>query len=120
MGGCRRSLLIWLSGSLDVDPPSGHPDGVAQTNDLWNEWRRLIRTASPDPLEVARLASSFERYFDAVKTEAVKAARASGHSWEEVSAALGTSRQSAWERYRCAERVRTSKWWPVPLDGPIT
>jgi DNA invertase Pin-like site-specific DNA recombinase len=93
---------------------------MAQTDDLWNHWRRLTRTMSPDPLEVAKLASTFERYFDAVKTEAVKAARAAGHSWEEVSATLGTSRQSAWERYRSAERVRKSKWWPVPLEGPIT
>ena len=82
---------------------------------LWSEWRRLTKTASPNPLEVAQLASTFERYFDAVKTEAVKAARAAGHSWEEIAGTLGTSRQSAWERYRLAERVRKGHWWPVPL-----
>ena len=85
--------------------------------DLWQQWRRLTKSASPDPLEVAKLASTFERYFDAVKTEAVKAARKSGHSWEEVAATLGTSRQSAWQRYRLAERTRTGRWWPVPLPG---
>ena len=88
-----------------------------QRDELWTEWRRLTKTASPDPLEVAKLASTFERYFDAVKTEAVKAARADGHSWEEIATTLGTSRQSAWERYRLAERVRKSHWWPVPLGG---
>jgi DNA invertase Pin-like site-specific DNA recombinase len=68
---------------------------------------------------VARLASTFERYFDAVKTEAVKAARASGHSWEVVASTLGTSRQSAWERYRNAQRAKTARWWPVPLPRPM-
>ena len=90
---------------------------MAGNDDLWNEWRRLTRIEAPDPLEVAKLASTFERYFDAVKTEAVKAARAAGHSWEDVAAALGTSRQSAWERYRLAERVRNARWWPVPTTG---
>ena len=84
-------------------------------DELWNEWRRLTKTPSPDPLDVAKLASTFERYFDAVKTEAVKAARSAGHSWEDIAATLGTSRQSAWERYRLAERVRKGHWWPVPL-----
>ena len=90
---------------------------VSATDDLWQQWRRLTKSASPDPLEVAKLASTFERYFDAVNTEAVKAARKSGHSWEEVAATLGTSRQSAWERYRMAERSRSGRWWPVAFPG---
>jgi hypothetical protein len=105
-----------LSGALDNTHSSGDPDGVEPEHDLWNEWRRLLRQQSPDPLEVAKLASTFERYFDAVKTEAVKAARAAGVSWEEIATSLGTSRQSAWERYRRAESIRKSRWWPVPLQ----
>ena len=88
---------------------------MSDTSDLWREWQRLTKSASPDPLEVAKLAATFERYFDAVKTEAVKAARASGHSWEVVASTLGTSRQSAWECYRMAERTRSGRWWPVPF-----
>ena len=91
---------------------------MADEDELWAEWRRLTKSESPDPLEVARLASTFERYFDAVKTEAVKAARATGHTWEEVASTLGTSRQSAWERYRMAERVKTGRWWPVRMPDP--
>src|SRR2546423_308815 len=97
---------------------SGRPDIVATANEMWARWRRLTKSGSPDPLEVASLAAMFERYFDAVKTEAVKAARASGHSWEEVAATLGTSRQSAWERYRNAERARSARWWPGPMPNP--
>jgi hypothetical protein len=77
----------------------------------------MIRQASPEPLEVAKMASTFERYFDAVKTEAVKAARKAGHSWEEIASTLGTSRQSAWERYRRAESLQRSRWWPVPMES---
>lgn len=73
---------------------------MEEPKDLWRQWQRLIAGAEPDPLEVARVASAFERYFDAAKTQAVKAARASGSSWEDVARAVGTSRQSAWERYR--------------------
>jgi len=88
---------------------------MADADELWTQWRRLTKSDAPDPLQVARLASTFERYFDAVKTEAVKAARASGHTWEEVASTLGTSRQSAWERYRTGERAKTARWWPVPV-----
>jgi hypothetical protein len=91
---------------------------VTSGDELWVKWRQLMKRESPDPLEVATLAATFERYFDAVKTEAVKAARASGHSWEDVAATLGTSRQSAWERYRNAERARTARWWPIPMPQP--
>jgi len=91
---------------------------MADPDALWAQWRRLTKSDAPDPLEVARLASTFERYFDAVKTEAVKAARASGHTWEDVASTLGTSRQSAWERYRIGERVKTARWWQVPVPQP--
>jgi hypothetical protein len=76
----------------------------------WREWLRLSRAQDSDPLEIVRVASMFERYFDAVKTEAVKTAKATGHSWEEISTLLGVSRQSAWERYRRAERVKSGDW----------
>jgi hypothetical protein len=88
---------------------------------MWQQWQRLLNSGSADPLEVAQLASTFERYFDTVKTEAVKAARASGHSWEELAQSLGTTRQSAWERYRRLEKMKSSQWlsagslYPKPL-----
>lgn len=66
---------------------------------MWLEWRRLLAEPAPDALAIARLATTFSRYFDKVKTEAVRASRAEGRSWDEVADAVGTSRQSAWERY---------------------
>ena len=63
---------------------------VTSGDDLWKRWRQLTKSESPDPLEVARVAATFERYFDAVKTEAVKAARASGRTWEDVANTLET------------------------------
>jgi hypothetical protein len=106
----RQDRLTWLSRQVILTD-------VNETDDLWARWRRLIRQSAPDPLEVAKMASTFERYFDAVKTEAVKAARGAGHSWEEIASTLGTSRQSAWERYRRAESLRKSRWWPVSMPG---
>ena len=91
---------------------------MSDADDLWAQWRKLTRSSSPDPLEVAKLATTFERYFDAIKTEAVRAARASGHSWEEVASTLGTSRQSSWERYRRAERTQGAPSWPLSLLDP--
>lgn len=73
---------------------------------MWAEWRQLLTGPEVDELEIARLAATFGRYFDRVKTEAVRVARASGRSWDEVAQAIGTTRQSAWERYRREERAR--------------
>ena len=87
-----------------------------ETERLWRRWRKALASEQPEPLEVARMAYAFERYFDVVKTEAVRAARKSGRSWDEVGDAIGTTRQSAWERYRRNERVRgskTLKLWPA-------
>jgi hypothetical protein len=80
-----------------------------ESADLWRQWQHMIASAEPDPLAVARMASTFERYFDSVKTEAVRAARATGHSWEDVARAVGTTRQSAWQRYRWEQDVRAGK-----------
>jgi hypothetical protein len=72
---------------------------MADADEMWLEWRRRLAEPAPDALAIARLATTFSQYFDKVKTEAVRAARAEGRSWEEIADAVGTSRQSAWERY---------------------
>lgn len=49
----------------------------------------------------AQLAAS---QADRTLETAVSAARAAGHSWEQIGDALGTSRQAAWERFRRLEK----------------
>jgi hypothetical protein len=51
------------------------------------------------PLEGIREARGVERALDKLLREQVHQARAAGCSWTEVGAALGTSKQAAWERF---------------------
>jgi hypothetical protein len=85
----------------------------------WEQWENAIAHIEDDPLQVIRTAAMFERYFDAAKSEAVKVARGSGLSWEEISAALGVAKQSAWQRYRQVERlVRTPQFEVANPEPP--
>ncbi len=65
----------------------------------WDQWEDVIRRPDPDPLEVLRAAGMYQRYLFEVQDKAVKAARAQGHTWEEIAQAVGTTRQAAWQRY---------------------
>ena len=53
-----------------------------------------------DPLRVLREVAKYQRYLSAIEDQAVKAARSSGHTWEEIARAVGNSRQAAWKRWR--------------------
>lgn len=57
----------------------------------WQEHPALV--AVHDACEASKTA-------DQELARAVSAARAAGYSWENVAAALGMARQSAWERFR--------------------
>lgn len=65
----------------------------------WEAWERLIRSSDPDPMEVIRLAGTYQRYLFEVQDKAVRAARAQGRTWEEIGEAVGTTRQAAWQRF---------------------
>ena len=52
-----------------------------------------------DPLEALRELALCNSELDRLRREAVEAAREQGASWEQVGAALGMTRQSAWEFY---------------------
>jgi hypothetical protein len=54
---------------------------------------------STDPLTVIHDISSVVRAMEPPLRAAVRLARMQGHTWEEIGKALGTSRQSAWERF---------------------
>jgi hypothetical protein len=51
------------------------------------------------PLDAVAEASRAARAVEKLLRESVARARAQGCSWTEIGQALGTSRQSAWERF---------------------
>lgn len=75
----------------------------------WEVWDRLIHEGDPNPLEVLRAASQFQRYFEAVQGAAVRAARSEDSTWEEIGQALGVSRQAAWERFATSDHEQLRK-----------
>lgn len=81
------------------------------TKDLsaWQAWDQLVHDGDPNPLEILRGASQFQRYFDAVQGAAVKAARGEGSTWDEIGQAIGVSRQAAWERFATSEHEQLRK-----------
>ncbi|MGO8863621.1 MAG: hypothetical protein ACLQRH_23090 [Acidimicrobiales bacterium] len=64
----------------------------------WERWEALRTSADPDPMEVLAAIASFQQYFKAIERQAIQAARAQGHSWQEIGTILGKSKQSVWER----------------------
>src|SRR3989442_7360695 len=66
----------------------------------WDRWQTLAADPAADPLEILRAATTFLRYFYAVQSRAVAAARAGGHTWEDIADAVGRTRQAAWQRWR--------------------
>lgn len=68
-------------------------------------WRRLAaRGGRPDEADEALAALSdigvVRRILDQAELAAVRTARQHGKSWAEIATHLGTTRQSAWERWR--------------------
>lgn len=93
----------------------------------WDEWHRVVGDPESGPLDVLRAVGTYQRYLAAVEQAAAKAARAGGHTWEEIGEAIGVSRQSAWQRLRAVRESRELhtgvhglEGAPVPLWGPPT
>ena len=60
----------------------------------------LLENALPtDPLAALRRLTENEQAMELLRYDMVKRARRDGRSWEEIAAALGISRQSAWQYY---------------------
>lgn len=54
---------------------------------------------SVDPLEALRELAEGEAELDRLRLDRVRVARERGASWDEIGAALGMSKQSAWEYF---------------------
>jgi hypothetical protein len=61
---------------------------------------RDLQGADGDPIRALEVVARYQRLLQEVATRAVTISRRMGKSWEEVAAALGTTRQAAWQRYR--------------------
>lgn len=72
---------------------------------VWDRWEEAISAEAADPLEVIALAGMYHRYLAAVEEQAVRTARQRGASWQEIADAAGTSRQSAWEKWKAVQRL---------------
>jgi hypothetical protein len=61
-----------------------------------------------DPVEALRELTRGEEELERVRRDRVRAARDAGVSWDRIGAALGMSRQAAWEYYNrdLRERLR--------------
>jgi hypothetical protein len=66
----------------------------------WEAWQQLIGREDVDALEVMAMAAMYERYFDEVQRHAARVARAQGRSWQEIADAVGTTKQTAWKKWR--------------------
>ena len=67
---------------------------------LKDAWHRAV--GSIDPLEALRAARDLKDELQRFEARVARAALAAGETWETIGAALGTSRQAAWERLRRA------------------
>src|SRR4051812_5341694 len=77
-------------------------------SELWSRWETVVGSGKADPLEVISLAQRLHRYLEAVEKSAVKAARSGGASWQDIAEAAGTTRQSAWEKWKGMQRLTES------------
>lgn len=60
---------------------------------------RRLESADTEPLDAVRITRDIGRLSDTALRAAVDRARASGHTWQEISDVLGTSRQAAFQRF---------------------
>jgi hypothetical protein len=68
--------------------------------ELKDAWERTV--AAGDPLDALRGARDLKDALSRFEARLAREALASGETWETIGAALGTSRQAAWERLRRA------------------
>jgi len=63
--------------------------------------REHVRPAdvTAGPLDALRELREQRERIARVERETIRAARANGHSWEQVARALGMTRQAAWQRW---------------------
>ncbi len=71
-----------------AQPTLGDADRAVREALLWH-----------DPVQNLATLAAIERTVAATRERLVEEARSQGASWETIAAALGVSRQAAWQRY---------------------
>jgi hypothetical protein len=74
-------------------------DTLAPPNDEDENWGSLIGLDQQEALELLALSELLARKAVQGRQLAVRTARATGASWAQIGAALGTSKQAAWESH---------------------
>jgi hypothetical protein len=68
----------------------------------------VAESLSVDPLEALRELAEGEAVLDRLRLDRVRVARERGASWDEIGAALGMSKQSAWEYFTRRTRAEVA------------
>jgi hypothetical protein len=68
----------------------------------------VAESLSVDPLEALRELAKGEAELDRLRLDRVRVARERGASWDEIGAALGMSKQSAWEYFTRRTRAEVA------------
>ena len=78
----------------------GSLGGVTPPRSAQSDLLSELRATGGDPLGTLRVVAKYRSLLDEVSRRAVLTARQTGRSWDDIANAVGTSRQSAWQRYR--------------------
>ena len=73
-------------------------DRTRQPDDLIAAWSTVV--GEVDPLTALRAARDLKERLGAWEADLAREALAAGETWDTIGAALGISRQAAWERLR--------------------
>ncbi|HEV3361984.1 MAG TPA: DUF3887 domain-containing protein [Pseudonocardiaceae bacterium] len=106
---CRSAARRKRSRATDATPPTRKPsiDNLAGPTDiaagLLDAARGFVAELPPSgrrsPLDAVASAKELARSVDAALRDTVDAARAAGHTWQEIGDVLGTTRQAAFQRF---------------------
>jgi hypothetical protein len=82
----------------------------------WETWQQLIGQDDVDALEVMGMAAMYQRYFEEVQRHAARVARAQGRSWQEIADAVGTTKQTAWKKWRPPRETVPERFAEIPAE----
>ncbi|MEU8526463.1 hypothetical protein AB0C77_12825 [Streptomyces sp. NPDC048629] len=95
--GQDRARAFWLAHALAATS-AALPDDAEQARARAMEWLRTL--ADSQPLAALALTRQLRADVDEIEQRAVRHARALEVPWEDIGAAVGTTRQQAWRKHK--------------------